>query len=62
AHHHQPQQQYELQSYPSMDNSLYEPDPYGAGYADYQAQHQGGAHYAQQPPSRQHPGGPRDLQ
>ncbi|KAJ1728435.1 hypothetical protein LPJ61_004033 [Coemansia biformis] len=68
-------QQYELQSYPSMNNSLYEPDPYGAGYADYQAhqphqqQHQGSVQYGdysqqqqqQQPPSRQHPGGPRDL-
>ncbi|KAJ2710565.1 hypothetical protein H4R19_003683, partial [Coemansia spiralis] len=64
--HQQAPQQYELQSYPSMNNSLYEPDPYGAGYADYQAQqqhhqqHQGGQ-YGQQPPSRQHPGGPRDL-
>ncbi|KAJ2789543.1 Chitin synthase, class 1, partial [Coemansia guatemalensis] len=50
--HYQPQQhqlpppqQYELQSYPSMNSSnIYEPDPYGAGYGDYQQQqhpHQG---------------------
>ncbi|KAJ2450143.1 hypothetical protein EV183_004493 [Coemansia sp. RSA 2336] len=42
--HQQQQQQFELQSYPTMNNhnSMYdaEPDPYGASYADYSAQQQ----------------------
>ncbi|KAJ2613532.1 hypothetical protein H4S08_002159 [Coemansia sp. RSA 1365] len=76
-HQAPPPQQYELQSYPSSNsNNIYEPDPYGAGYGDYQQQQlpppqQGNAQYgnydeySQQqqhpPPSRQRPGGPRDY-
>ncbi|KAJ2318840.1 Chitin synthase, class 1, partial [Coemansia sp. RSA 2704] len=76
--HGQPAQQFELQSYPTMNsNSVYahDADPYGAGY-EY-AQQPGGSYedypqqaaygYAdqQQPgqaPPRQRPGGPRDFQ
>ncbi|KAJ2342251.1 hypothetical protein GGF43_005974, partial [Coemansia sp. RSA 2618] len=74
--YHAQGQQFELQSYPSMNaDSMYqEADPYGAGYA-YPTQQQQGSHgyadheqqgayedYSQQAPPRQRPGGPRDYQ